>query len=302
MRAYLIRLAKRMGYGITFSFLVSLFLLIVLWGKIVYTVPAGHGGVVWHSLQHRFDENYNAYRVGEGLKMIWPWDKFYLYDLRLLTHTESYQVTSNSGLEFEIDLTFRYKVNRPEIVALNAQVGLDYLNSMVVPEIGSQLRVIVAGYDAEGLYMNRNVIQDDIYMQVTSESLPNHIGPRLEEMTNPEQDGKGIQVLLQDTLLTTIRLPEKVKKAIESKIAESEFVEEYEFRVERERLESKRKQIEAEGIRDFQRTVSPAITDSYLRWRGIEATLSLAKSPNSKVIVIGNSDSGLPIILDTKDD
>ena len=99
--------------------------------------------------------------------------------------------------------------------------------------------------------------------------------------------------------MTNIRLPDSLQQAIERKLAEGELVEEYEIRVQRERLESERKAVEAEGIRRFQETVAPAITDSYLKWRGIEATLALAKSDNAKVVVIGNSDSGLPLILDT---
>ena len=41
--------------------------------------------------------------------------------------------------------------------------------------------------------------------------------------------------------------------------------------------------------------------DSYLRWRGIEATLQLAQSNNSKVVIIGSAKDGLPIILGNSD-
>jgi len=34
-----------------------------------------------------------------------------------------------------------------------------------------------------------------------------------------------------------------------------------------------------------------------LLWKGIEATEKLAESPNSKVVVIGSGESGLPLIL-----
>jgi hypothetical protein len=74
-------------------------------------------------------------------------------------------------------------------------------------------------------------------------------------------------------------------------------VEEYNFRVQREELESKRKEIEAAGIHRFQEIVTPAISDAYLRWTGIEATLKLAQSPNSKVVIVGNGPGGMPIIL-----
>src|SRR5262249_35060267 len=62
-----------------------------------------------------------------------------------------------------------------------------------------------------------------------------------------------------------------------------------------------RKAIEAEGMRDVQQTVSQGISDSYLRWRGIEATLQLSQSTNAKVVIIGSGKDGLPIILGNAD-
>ncbi len=67
------------------------------------------------------------------------------------------------------------------------------------------------------------------------------------------------------------------------------------------RRNQRRKQIEANGIAAFQRTVSEGISDSYLRWRGIEATLALAQSKNSKIVIIGGGKDGLPIILGNVD-
>ena len=43
--------------------------------------------------------------------------------------------------------------------------------------------------------------------------------------------------------------------------------------------------------------LSASLTDKILQDKGIEATTKLAESPNSKVIVIGGGDAGLPIIL-----
>ena len=104
-------------------------------------------------------------------------------------------------------------------------------------------------------------------------------------------------VVLYDTLLYGIELPESVIAAINRKAEQYYISEEYKFRIEREKKESERKRIEAEGIRDFQQIVSKGISDSYLRWRGIEATLQLAQSNNSKVVIFGSSKDGLPIIL-----
>lgn len=295
MKNYLQGVLRRFKNAFIFTVLILLFLLIVLWHRMVFIVPPGHEAVVWHSLRAQFLPGYDSSLAGEGLELIWPWDKFYLYDLRLLTHTETYQVVSQEGLHFEIDMTFRWRTVRENLIKLHRDVGGNYLQAMLVPEIGSKLREIVANYPAEALYtVARNAVQSQIYDEVTSSSLPNHIGPRTA--SSPDET-----ILLQDTLMTNIRLPDTLKGAIERKLEEQELVAEYEFRVERERLESERKQVEAEGIRNFQETVAPAITESYLRWRGIEATIELSKSDNSKVVVIGNSSTGLPLILDVQE-
>ena len=108
-------------------------------------------------------------------------------------------------------------------------------------------------------------------------------------------------IILYDILVTGIELPAAIVAAINRKTEQYYIAEEYKFRVEREKRESERKKIEAEGIRDFQQTVSQGISETYLRWRGIEATLQLSQSTNAKVVVIGSSKDGLPIILGNVD-
>jgi regulator of protease activity HflC (stomatin/prohibitin superfamily) len=71
------------------------------------------------------------------------------------------------------------------------------------------------------------------------------------------------------------------------------------FVLEKETQEAERKRIEARGIADFQKIVTDGISDKLLAWKGIEATLEVAKSPNAKVVMIGNGKNGLPIIFDS---
>ena len=108
-------------------------------------------------------------------------------------------------------------------------------------------------------------------------------------------------VELVDIQITEVRLPDRVREAVEKKEEQQQIQQEYLFRIEREKLESQRKRIEAIGIRDFQLAVQAGISDNYLRWRGIEATLRLATSPNSKTVIIGGGRTGMPLILNTDD-
>jgi regulator of protease activity HflC (stomatin/prohibitin superfamily) len=102
---------------------------------------------------------------------------------------------------------------------------------------------------------------------------------------------------LKDVLITKIELPQKIRDAIQSKLHQEQIVEEFDFRLARERKEAQRQLIEAQGIRDFQAMVSVGIEEGLLKWKAIEATLELAKSNNAKMIVIGAGEDGLPIIL-----
>jgi regulator of protease activity HflC (stomatin/prohibitin superfamily) len=230
--------------------------------------------------------------------------------LRVQTRDQTYQVVSEDGLHFTIELTVRWRVIRHNIIRMNQVYGPDYVNKLLIPEIGSETRKVIARYKMDALISKRRAtVQSEIYEAVTADALPNgisHTDAISPELTDAivSQDSQGHNVkdviVLLDVLVKKVELPTTVRNAIENKLVQNQVAKEYEFRVEREKLETERKQIEAKGIRRFQETVTKGITESYLRWRGIEATLKLAQSPNSKVVVIGNSATGLPLILDTK--
>jgi regulator of protease activity HflC (stomatin/prohibitin superfamily) len=296
MKAFLMRLFRRISLGLSFTVFIGLFLLIILWDRMVFTTPVGHTSIVWHRLFWS-GERTSRGPLAEGLHIILPWDLFFTYDLRLQYHKEKYQVVSKDGLHFDVEVAFRWRAVPQNIRILNQNIGPDYLNKLLVPEVGSVTREVVANYTAEALYTEaRSDVQHAIYEEVTKDALPNGIGHRDRQSKN-HQD----VVILKDVLVKRVELPKHIQQAIERKLEQDQVAQEYRFRVEREKLESERKRIEAEGIRVFQETVTPAISESYLRWRGIEATLKLSQSPNSKVVVIGNSATGLPLILDTAD-
>lgn len=283
---------RRFSNGLSFAIIILVMAIILLWDLIVHTTPVGHTSVVWH----RFPWNKEVNSKGplrEGVHIISPWDKFYTYDVRLQTFDQAYEVVSRDGLHMGLTLTFRWRVVKNSIIDLNTNVGPNYLETLLVPLVGSVAREVVSQHDAEKLYsVERTKVQTEIYNRIVSHDVPNGIGRRFV----PDQKNL---VVLEDTLIKAIRLPDSLQIAIEHKLEQAQRVEEYKFRVQTEQLESDRKKIEGEGIRQFQEIVSPAISESYLRWRGIEATLRLAESNNAKVVVIGNSETGLPLILDT---
>ncbi|MCJ8510664.1 prohibitin family protein [Rhizobium lemnae] len=299
MKTLLIRVIRRISLTITFLLLIAGFLLVILWDLMVHTVPVGYAGVHWHRI-NLFGSNTSTGPLGEGLHVIAPWDKIYLYDLRLQSVQADYQVLSRDGLAFNVEINIRWRIAPENVVSLNQNIGPDYESKLIGREVGSVARAVIAQYNAEAFLTGaREVVQQAVYDRVTQNSLTTGIGP---STLSSAQSGN--VVMLTDILIRNVQLPEQIATAIQNKLEQAQIAEEYQYRVEREVLESKRKQVEAEGIRRFQEIVTPAISESYLRWRGIEATLKLAESPNSKVVVIGNSATGLPLILDTttKDD
>jgi len=97
--------------------------------------------------------------------------------------------------------------------------------------------------------------------------------------------------------LKQIVLPAKLTAAIENKLQMQQESQRMDFVLQKEEQEAQRKRIEAQGISDFQQIVSNGIDDRLLRWKGIEATVELAKSNNAKVVVVGQGKDGLPLIL-----
>ena len=104
-------------------------------------------------------------------------------------------------------------------------------------------------------------------------------------------------VELKATLIRDISLPDKVKNAIEEKIEAEQLALKYVYILQQERKEAERKIIEANAKSESNKILNASLTDKILKDKGIEATLQLANSANSKVIVIGSGQDGLPLIL-----
>jgi regulator of protease activity HflC (stomatin/prohibitin superfamily) len=270
---------------------------IVLYPHMVVTVPSGYVGVLWKRfgggtvLDPRWLKN-------EGFNLILPWNEVFLYDLRLQSFTESYNAISSDGVSLTATIIVRFRLQRDAVPVLHQAIGPNYVRVLAQPGIGSLTREVIAQYTAEQVYSTaRQEIQNKIRSLVEerlSEKMMEHAGEEGEESYRVSMSDTFI---LYDILVAGIELPAAIVAAINRKTEQYYVAEEYKFRVEREKRESERKKIEAEGIRDFQQIVSQGISESYLRWRGIEATLQLSQSTNSKVVLIGSGKDGLPIIL-----
>jgi regulator of protease activity HflC (stomatin/prohibitin superfamily) len=301
-----------LSVGVLLAFLAAT----VLFPYVVITVPSGMVGVLWK----RFN-GYDLYCLcfvgrgtildprelrDEGLHIIWPWDKIYLYNLRLQSTAQTYNAISKDGVNVSVQVSIRYQLVHNYVAVLHKFIGPDYFASVINPEIGSHTRETISQYTAQEVYTSRDAIEQKVQSSA-QKSLVSHLNilvqPDAMEQPDPRNYKDSLQnsILILDTPVLGIELPLEIVAAINRQTQQFYEIQEFKYRVEREAQESRRKQIEANGIAAFQQTVSKGISDSYLRWRGIEATLALAQSQNSKIVVIGGGKDGLPIILGNVD-
>jgi regulator of protease activity HflC (stomatin/prohibitin superfamily) len=271
----------------------------ILAPHVVVTVPSGHVGLMWKRFRGGTILDPRQLK-DEGLRILLPWDKMFLYDLRLQTTTDTYNAITKDGVSINATISIRFRLKHDSVPQLHQAIGPDYITRLVRPEIGSRMREVIAEHTAEDVYSTK---RQDIQRGIRGRTQQMLAEKTMERTAEQSEYGDAYKIPMDemlnllDTLVLGIELPPTVVNAINRKVEQYYLSEEYVFRVARERRESERKKIEADGISEFQRIVSQGISDSYLRWRGIEATLQLSQSPNSKIVVIGNSRDGMPIIL-----
>jgi regulator of protease activity HflC (stomatin/prohibitin superfamily) len=263
------------------GFFVS-FLLLSLIPYILVVIRSGEAGVIYSPLGGgtQTDRVY-----GEGTHLKWPWDVMYVYNVRVNQVRQHFDVISSNGLGIGIMTSIRYRPKLNLLGLLQKEIGPDYATIIVIPQVQSLMRKVFGQYTPEEIWTTkRQIIQTALQIAVQ----------QIEERF----------VTLDDLLVLSIELPPTIQNAIQSKLVQQQASEEMRFRISRETQEKERKLIEAEGIERFNQIVrrSLASTDgndvnSLLKYKGIEATLELAKSPNTKVIVVGASDR-MPLIMD----
>src|SRR5271166_2847651 len=283
--------------------MVATLIAVVLAPFMLVTVPSGYVGVLWKRFGGGTVLDPRKLK-DEGMRLTLPWNTVFLYDLRLQSATETYNAISRDGISLTATINIRFRLKRESVPQLHQSIGPDYIQSLIEPEIGNRMREVIAEYTAEDVYSTKRAeVQDKIRQRaesMLSEKMVTGGESEDQEENAPYRIPLNAMLNLIDTLILGIELPAAVETAINRKIEQYYISEEYKFRVAREIRESERKKIEAEGISEFQKIVSQGISDSYLRWRGIEATLQLAQSSNSKIVIMGGKD-GLPIILGNVD-
>jgi prohibitin 1 len=249
------------------------FVLVIAIFASVARVDSGHVGVL--TLFGRVTGEV----LPEGVHLINPLKANHELSIRTQELKESASVPSAEGLVMNLDTSLIYHLNPEKAAEVYQKIGPNYMTVLIEPNLRAAIREATASHSANALYTGeREMVAKQIHDQLTDK-----LGQR--------------GVLVESVLLRDIQLPATLKSSIESKQQAEQEALAMSFRLQKETQEAQRKRIEAAGIRDFQQIVAQGISPQLLEWKGIEATENLAKSPNAKVVVIGNSKNGLPLIL-----
>jgi prohibitin 1 len=255
--------------------LAGILLVVVVYMSIAY-VPAGHVGVL------TFFGRVTGDVLSEGLHFVNPLKVNNTLSVRTVEMKETASVPSNEGLIMTLDTSLLFHLDAHKADDVFRSIGPDYLEVVVEPNLRSAIRAVTATHSANALYTGGR----------------EEVAVKIQEELGKTLNARGIVV--ESVLLRDVQLPAMLKTSIEAKQQAEQDALRMNFVLQKEKQEAERKRIEAQGISDFQHIVAQGISPQLLEWKGIEATEKLAMSGNSKVVIIGNSRNGLPLILDQK--
>ncbi len=245
-------------------------------GGCATTVGPGRVGVLWRASNGTQTGSY-----GEGLYYVAPWNDFYVYDLRSQSHDEMLDVIAVNGLAIKLDASVRYHLNPKEIVALQREIGPEYYRTILEPVLRSEARRVFGRYTPEEIYSTKR----DLIEREIREGLRSKI--------------EGKHIALEAVLIRNVELPDAIRHAIDQKLAAEQDVFRMKYVIEVAKAAAEQRRIEAQGIADYNHTVSASLSSPMLEFDRIQELNRLAASSNSKTVVIGPGAGGTPVLLST---
>ncbi len=257
--------------------LLGFFVLVILISKSAITIGSGQAGVLYKTFGGGVVTDEAP--LGEGFHVVAPWNRVFIYEVRQQELFEKMKVLSSNGLEIQIDASAWFQPTFESLGKLHQEKSEQYVNRILLPAIRSAARSVVGRYTPEQLYSSkRDAIQQEIFAE-----------------TKIYVEDQYIQ--LNEILVRDVTLPPTIREAIEKKLKQEQETLEYEFRLVTADKEAQRQRIEARGKADANLILSASLTDKILQDKGIDATIKLSESPNSKIVIVGSGESGLPLIL-----
>jgi len=217
----------------------------------------------------------------QGLYMLNP---FFTKVVKVPTRTINMPVQLTSlptkeGLSVSCDLAVLFHIKEDYAVKVVETVGVKNGEGIIM----SALRSASADITAQFLAKDLHTAEREKIEKAISEKLTFILGDR--------------GFVVENVLLKSVQLPLTLTNAIEAKLEAEQQAQAMEFVLQRQKQEAKRMEIEAEAIKNFNKTISEGLSELLIRYRSLEIVEKLSKSPNSKVIITNGS---TPFLIDQK--
>jgi regulator of protease activity HflC (stomatin/prohibitin superfamily) len=251
------------------------FLALVLSPFTFFAIRPGEAGVLYHLFGGGTETNY-VYDEGIGVK--WPWNRIYRYEVRTQNVEETVSGLASDGLTVDFSVTVLYHPIIARTGLLHKEIGPDYAERLVRPTTTEAVRDVIGKHNPHDLYrIGITTIEQQILQRI-----------KLTEI--------GF-LNYRAVIVRKITLPPNLNDAITRKLTEEQNAQAYDYLIQQAEKEAARKRVEAIGIQTFYSIVANSLSPQLLTWRGIEATVQLSRSPNTKIVIVGGGKDQLPLIL-----
>lgn len=241
--------------------------------NLVAVVPAGMVGVV------DFMGLVNNNTLKPGINFVNPAANVIKFSVKTQEMKIPMQLPTKDGINLDAEISLLYSLDPDNASKMYVTVGPNYHEIVLEPQFRSVARGITAAYEANELFT----------------AAPYEITSKIKHDLQRLVASRGIRI--EAVAIRQIVFPQSIQSEIVGRLKAVQESQRLGLAIKNEQMEAERKRIEAEGIANYQTIISKGMTDNYLKWKGIEATEKLAKSQNTKVIVIGSGKSGLPLVL-----
>jgi prohibitin 1 len=191
----------------------------------------------------------------------------------------SLDVPTKEGLTVKAEVALLYHVKPEAARDIYTKYGMDYQEVIVESNFRAVARHICGLYYAKELFaVDRKKIESEIFNEL---------------VTGISDKGFVVDAIL----LKSITMPPQIFQAVENKLKSEQEALQMEFVIAKQKKEAERMQIEAEAIKNYNKTIAESLTEMMVKWNSIQVLKELVTSTNAKIIV---TDGKSPMIFNEK--
>lgn len=233
------------------------------------------------------------------------------FDTRVNEYSNKIDFHSSEGIEVGSEITMLYHLVPDSVISIYPKFKENYENSLIINNLVTAMRQEGLNHKAIELITQRNEIEQAIKEKLTTNigkygfvvdlvllkvvHLPDEVTKAIQAKLTAEQVSKRTDIDLEIQRKNLDYKIEKDKKEAELDVTKQRIA--LNFIIEKQQKETERILIESEGTKKSQDILNSSLTDKVIKFKALEITRDLIKSPNAKIII---TDGKSPVLLGDK--